>query len=41
MPVVLASATTRDSDVCPMPRRGELAMRVKEIASCGLTSTVR
>ena len=41
MPIVSAWLSTRDSDVCPIPRRGELATRVNETTSCGLASTVR
>ena len=41
MPIVSACASTRESDVCPMPRRGEFATRVNEIASCGFESSVR
>ncbi len=36
-----AYASTRDSDVCPIPRRGEFAIRVNAPASCGLTRNVR
>jgi hypothetical protein len=36
-----AKARTRLSDVCPIPRRGELAIRVNAAASCGLTRNVR
>ena len=36
-----ACASTRESDVCPIPRLGELATRVKEITSYGLARTVR
>ena len=32
MPIVSACARTRESDVWPIPRRGELATRVNEIA---------
>ena len=41
MPIVSAWASTRESDVCPIPRLGELATRVKDTASCGLPRTVR
>ena len=41
MPIVSACEMTRDSDVWPMPRFGELATRVKETTSCGLPRTVR
>ena len=40
-PIVSAWLSTRDSDVCPSPRRGELAIRVNALASCGLTRNVR
>ena len=33
--------STRDSDVCPSPRRGEFAIRVNAFASWGLTMNVR
>ena len=41
MPIVSAWSSTRDSDVCPIPRLGELATRVNDTTSCGLASTVR
>ena len=41
MPVVSAWVSTRESDVWPSPRRGELAMRVNAPASCGLIRKVR
>ena len=41
MPMVSACASTRESDVWPIPRLGELATRVNEIASAGLASSVR
>ena len=41
IPIVLANARTRDIDVDPIPRRGELTMRVNAPTSWGLTSTVR
>ena len=41
MPAVLAQPITRDIEVAPIPRRGELTMRPKLTTSCGLTSTVR
>ena len=41
IPIVSAWLSTRDSDVCPSPRRGELAIRVNAFASCGLTRNVR
>jgi hypothetical protein len=41
MPSVSAWESTRDSDVCPIPRRGELAIRPNAPASCGLTRNVR
>ena len=40
-PVVLACATTRDSDVWPIPRRGEFTIRVKPTTSAGFLRTVR
>ena len=33
--------STRDSDVCPSPRLGELAIRVNAPWSCGLTMKIR
>mgnify|MGYP001792031388 CR=1 FL=1 len=39
--VVLAWASGRESVVEPIPRRGELTIRVNAPTSCGLTSTVR
>jgi hypothetical protein len=39
--MVSAWLSTRESDVCPIPRLGELATRVKETTSCGFCSTVR
>jgi len=41
IPIVSAWEITRDSEVCPMPRRGELATRVKETTSCPLPRIVR
>ena len=41
LPIVFANASTRDIDVAPIPRRGELTIRVNAPTSCGLTSTVR
>ena len=41
MPIVSAWAMTRESDVWPIPRLGELATRVKETTSCGLARIVR
>jgi hypothetical protein len=41
MPIASACAITRDSDVCPSPRRGEFAIRVNAPWSCGLTMNVR
>jgi hypothetical protein len=41
MPIVSACESTRESDVCPNPRRGEFAIRVNALASCGLTMKVR
>ena len=41
MPIVAACVSTRESDVCPIPRRGLLATRWKLTASCGLPSSVR
>ena len=41
IPIVSAWASTRDSDVCPIPRLGELATRVKAPPSAGLTRKVR
>ena len=32
IPIAAACASTRDSDVCPIPRRGELAIRVNAVA---------
>ena len=40
-PIVLANPSTREIEVVPMPRRGELTIRVNAPASCGLTSTFR
>ena len=40
-PIVFANASSFDTEVAPIPRRGELTTRVNEPASCGLTSTVR
>ncbi len=40
-PVASAWASTRLSDVAPSPRRGELAIRVNALSSCGLTRKVR
>ena len=41
MPIVSACASTRESDVWPMPRFGELAIRVNAPPSAGLTRNVR
>ena len=41
IPIVFANASTRDIDVEPIPRRGELTIRVNAPTSCGLISTVR
>ena len=41
IPIVSAWLSTRESDVWPIPRRGELATRVNAFASCGLTRKVR
>ena len=41
VPIVLQNASTRDSEVEPIPRRGELTIRVNAPTSCGLTSVVR
>ena len=41
IPIVSAYDSTRESDVCPSPRFGELAIRVNAPASCGLTRNVR
>ena len=40
-PTLAEWATIRDSDVCPSPRRGELATRVKLTTSNGLASSDR
>ena len=40
-PVVLACESSRETVVLPIPRRGELTIRVNAPTSCGLTSTVR
>ena len=40
-PIVSACESTRDSEVCPIPRFGELATRVNAPASCGLARNVR
>jgi hypothetical protein len=40
-PSVAAWAITRDSDVCPIPRRGLFATRVKLTWSAGLASSER
>jgi hypothetical protein len=40
-PIVSAWESTRESDVCPSPRLGELAIRVNVCASWGLTRKVR
>ena len=41
MPIVSAWASTRDSDVWPIPRFGELATRVKAPPSAGLIRKIR
>ena len=41
MSIAAACASTRDIDVCPSPRRGEFAIRVNAVPSCGLTRNVR
>lgn len=41
MSIAVACAVTRASEVCPMPRRGVFAIRVKATTSCGLPSSVR
>ena len=41
MPIVFANASRRDTDVDPIPRRGELTIRVNAPTSWGLTITVR
>ena len=41
IPCVSANESTRDIDVCPSPRRGEFAIRVNAVPSCGLTRNVR
>ena len=41
LPVVLANASTRDIEVEPIPRLGELTIRMNEPLSCGLTNTCR
>ena len=38
---IAAKLSTRDIDVCPSPRRGEFAIRVNAVPSCGLTRNVR
>jgi hypothetical protein len=40
-PVFSACITRRWSDVSPIPRRGRFAIRRSEVASCGLTRTLR
>ena len=41
MPIVSACASTRESDVWPIPRLGEFAIRVNAPPSAGLTRNVR
>ena len=41
IPIVSACASTRESDVCPIPRFGALAIRVNAPPSAGLTRNVR
>ena len=40
-PIVSACERTRESEVWPSPRLGELATRVNAPASCGLAMNVR
>ncbi len=41
LPIVFAKPSTRDIEVEPIPRRGELTIRVNAPTSCGFSSTVR